>query len=300
VLNLLRCIPVVQYTPVQIVPAINGVSQHPVDLSYASLHSASQIYCEYLTNMGVSPTRVISLLRDGKLWGLIACHHYSPRLVPCETRKSCGFLGQLLSGEIARREAEQEATYNLQSIKVEAKLLEVMAEAFHPLPSLVNASPNLLDLIPAGGAAIVVQDKVQTIGITPGYSDLMTIVGFLQKSGVPGTFATRSLKNHFTAAESMAETAAGVIALDISRNPDQYVLFFRPELAETVTWAGNPNKVTSVSEDGFRMSPRKSFAAWQESSQGSAAPWTRNELRVADELRNLITVVSLKKEVNDR
>ena len=201
----------------------------------------------------------------------------------------------MLSGEIARREAEEESAYNSHSTAIQAKLLELMAGSSDPLLGLVNSTPNLLDLIPAAGAAIVMQDRVQTIGVTPGYTDLMTIVGLLRASGTAGTFATRSLKNHFTAAESMAATASGVIALNISRKPERLVLYFRPEVGETVTWAGNPHKAVSDSEDGFRISPRKSFAAWQESSQGTALPWTRNELRVADELRKLITVVSFKR-----
>ncbi len=296
ILNLLRCIPQVIYTPVQIIPAINKVSKRPVDLSYASLRSASQIYCEYLTNMGVSATMVISLLtRDGELWGLIACHHHSTKIVPYETRKSCTFLGQVLSGEIVRREAEEDSAYNSKSTAIQAKFLELMAGSADPLLGLVNSTPNLLDLIPAAGAAVVMQDRVQTIGVTPGYTDLMTIVDLLRASGTAGTFATRSLKNHFAAAGSMTATASGIIALNISQNPDRLVLYFRPEVAETVVWAGDPNKAVSDSEDGFRISPRKSFAAWQENSQGTALLWTRNELRVADELRKLITVVSFKK-----
>src|SRR5262249_753743 len=72
-LNWVRHIPDVGYSPSRLVPA-----HGPTDLSFAVLRSVSPIHIEYLQNMGVAASLSISVLKGGRLWGLVACHHYSP------------------------------------------------------------------------------------------------------------------------------------------------------------------------------------------------------------------------------
>lgn len=291
-LSPIRCIPTVTYTPVPLVPSINATTHRPTDLSFAGLRSVSPIHCEYLQNMGVSASMSVSIVRDGKLWGLIACHHFSPKQIAYETRKACSFIGQVLSGEIGRREAEEDSSYNSKATSIQARFLELIRSSMHPLAELLNSTPNLLDLIPAAGAAIVMKNKAQMIGVTPSYTEVMSIVAALQAGDTPPTFTTRSLKNHFSDAGGMTKTASGVIALEVSSDSKEYILYFRPEVAQTVTWGGDPNKAAVATVDGFRLSPRKSFAAWREQLQGASLPWTRNEVRAADDLRKLVSGIS--------
>lgn len=290
-LNPIRNIVDVSYTPALIVPTINPDTHRPVDLSFAGLRSVSPIHLEYLKNMGVTASMSVSIMMGEKLWGLLACHHLSARYVPYEIRKACTFIGQVLSGEIARREAEAESRYQSEATLIKAKFLELMAGVTDPLPVLVRSSPNLLDLIPADGAAVVIGDNAHMVGETPGYDDLMEIVQLLQSAHLPSSFVTRSLKNNFPLTESMRATASGLIALEIAREPAAYILFFRPETAQTVLWGGNPEKPVIATDDGFRLSPRKSFEIWKEEVRGQALPWSKSEVRIASDLRNLISVV---------
>jgi len=259
ILNPIRCIPDAGYKPVPLVPILNPISRRPTDLTHASLRSVSPIHCEYLKNMGVTGSMSVSLVRDGRLWGMVSCHHFSARYVPFESRKASTFLGQVLSGEIARREIEAESAYSAHSNATQAKFLELMAASPNLLPGLLNFEPNLLDLIPAAGVAVVNGEGVEVLGSTPDDAEIFSIVGALRAAGTPPTFATNTLKNHFVSAEGMTKSASGVIALTISLDPPKYVLFFRPEMAQTVTWSGDPNKPVIPTEDGFRLSPRKSF-----------------------------------------
>ncbi len=293
-LSPIRAIPDVSYIPVPIVPVINPVSERPADLSFAGLRSVSPVHCEYLRNMGVTASMSISILRDGKLWGLVACHHFSSRFVPYEVLKSCTFLGQVLSREIARREGEEKAADTIRSMYVRAQFLEHMAASDTPLFSLLSLRPNLLDFIRADGAAVVVEGEMQSLGSTPDDSALRTLLQSLRRIHAPPTFCTRSLRNHFSTADLMRDTSSGLIALEISRTPEQYILFFRAEHRQTVTWAGNPEKPVIPSEDGDRLNPRTSFAAWQETVSGVSRPWSEEEMRAADELRRLVTVVLMK------
>ncbi|SEB45445.1 GAF domain-containing protein [Terriglobus roseus] len=290
-LNPIRNIVDVDYTPAAIIPVINPDSGRPADLSFAALRSVSPTHCEYLKNMGVAASMSVSIILDGRLWGLIACHHQAPKFVSYEVRKACTFIGQVLSGEISRRETLESSAYQSHATSMQASFLELMAGSANPLLGLVNYSPTLLDLIPADGVAVVLGEKTHLLGTTPGYDDLMQLIRQLQSAGMASTFVTRSLKNHFPLTEAMRDTASGLIALLIQREPATYIFFFRSEVARTVLWGGNPEKPVVPSDDGFRVGPRKSFEAWKEQMTGQSLPWSKNEIRAAQELRNLVTVV---------
>ncbi len=291
----IRSIPDARYVPVPLTPTVNPDTRYPTDLSYASLRSVSPIHCEYLQNMGVSASMSVSIVRNGRLWGLVACHHRAPLLVPYETRKACTFLGQVLSGEIGRRESEEESAYIKDSTSSLAKLLEQMA-ATQPLAALVGGVVNVMDVIPSTGAAVVVGERVRAIGTTPSFEEMLELTRSLRQVTQSGLFATASLKNHVPSLECIRTTAAGVIAIRLAIEPEAVVYLFRPEVAQTVTWGGNPEKPVVFSEDSFRLGPRRSFELWKEEIRGTSLPWTRAEIAAAGELRKLILAVTLKQE----
>jgi light-regulated signal transduction histidine kinase (bacteriophytochrome) len=189
----------------------------------------------------------------------------------------------------------EESAYQTHATATQAKFLELMAGSPNPLLGLISSSPTLLDLIPCEGAAVTRGSKAQMLGETPGYDDLLALTRLLESANVPSTFITRSLKNHFPLTEGMRTSASGIIALQIERDPATFVFFFRPEVAQTVLWGGNPEKPVVPSEGGFRLGPRKSFEIWKEVVKGQSLPWTKSEVRVAQELRSLITVVAYGK-----
>ena len=291
----IRAISDVMYTPVPILPVINPRSGRPTDLSHAGLRSVSPIHCEYLQNMGVAASMSVSIVRDGKLWGLIACHHKTPKTPSYETRKACIFLGQILNGEIVRRETEEESAFAAQTNATKARFLETMAASTSdPVLSLLHGSPNLMDLVSCNGAAYVVGESVHAIGAVPSYSHLLGIAEVLRQASVPATFAVSSLKGRYDEADEVASVASGVIALTLSKKPSRQILLFRPHLSQTTSWGGNPQKAVIADEDGFRLSPRKSFEAWQENTYGSSLPWKPAEVQAADDLRNLINVIAIR------
>ncbi|MEJ8628978.1 GAF domain-containing protein [Sphingomonas sp. I4] len=72
--NKTRSIPDVDYVPAPIRPE----GFETLDLSDVSLRSVSPVHVRYLKNMGVAASASISIVKDGLLWGMIACHHYTP------------------------------------------------------------------------------------------------------------------------------------------------------------------------------------------------------------------------------
>ena len=72
------------------------------------------------------------------------------------------------------------------------------------------------------------------------------------------------------------------------------MVLFRREVTASVQWAGNLEKAVTLGSNGARLTPRKSFDAWQEVVRGQSAPWRASELRAADALRVTLLEVVLK------
>jgi len=167
-LSWLRHQPDIHYTPVPIVPENNPVTGGPLDLSYAVLRSVSVMYTGYLKNMGTDASMVMTLLKDGRLWGLIACHHHSgPKHVPYEVRAACEFLANMVSLLISEKEDLEFSGYKLKLKDTQARLVEAMSRSGEFAEVLIKGKPNLLDLLRSEGAAVVSDGKISLIGKAP-------------------------------------------------------------------------------------------------------------------------------------
>ncbi|MCZ2857648.1 SpoIIE family protein phosphatase [Blastococcus sp. VKM Ac-2987] len=282
--NWIRLISDVDYTPVPLGPVDHPVSGQPLDLTYSTLRSVSPIHVEYLHNMGVRASMSISLLRGDKLWGLIACHHYSgPHAPPYATRAAAEFLGSTLSVRLIDRAQEDEFDRALRARSTLAWLTAAAMDEDRVLTDTVLGSPNLLDLLDADGVAVNLQGNrgAAGAGLPPGVAD--SIAEWAASRGLD-VVATDML-----AAEAgeiqQTELAAGVLVLPLPEG--QYVLWFRSEAVRHVDWGGDPNNKAIAEREGdeIRISPRKSFERWQETVRGRSDPWTTPELGEAAEMR---------------
>ncbi|MBE7188219.1 SpoIIE family protein phosphatase [Jatrophihabitans endophyticus] len=283
--NWIRLINDIDYVPTQIVPTLNPVSGNPLDLTFSTLRSVSPIHVEYLQNMGVRASMSISLLRDGKLWGLIACHHYAgPHTPTYAVRAAAEFLGSTLSLRLVDRSVDEELRLRLAAQAVLAKLTSAAMNEAEPLTSSLLGAPDLLDLVPAGGVVVNIQGAYDSRGTVPGEAQMRRIAAWAAGTG-DEMVASDSLGESAPELGIDAEIASGVLALTL---PDgQFVIWVRPELARSVDWGGDPhNKAIAVREgDSVRLSPRKSFERWREVVRGHAEAWTVDERDVAVELR---------------
>jgi light-regulated signal transduction histidine kinase (bacteriophytochrome) len=296
VLNLLRVIGDVDYQPAALTPPLNPLTDRPLDLSLSVLRSVSPVHLQYLRNMGVSATLAASLLQNEQLWGLIACHHYSPRYVPYRVRMAVEFLSHVLSWLIESREADELSQRRIEASLVQAQLVEALSHGPRNLAqALVLGRPSVQDLVEAHGVAALINGELATHGHTPPLEELHALMGWLRHSTSSGVFHTDSLAQHYPRASQFQDTAAGVLALVLSRAENNFILWFRPEEAYTVNWAGNPEKPVQVTETGTRLSPRGSFALWREEVRGRSLPWAPWEVEAAGALRGTITSLVLAK-----
>ncbi|MBM0742746.1 GAF domain-containing protein [Phormidium sp. CLA17] len=282
-----RLITDINYEPVEIIPATNPITHQPTDLSQSVLRSVSPLHVEYLQNMEVAASMSISIIKDKQLWGLIACHHYSPKFISYEIRSACEFLGQVMSLQLPYVENQEHQDYRIALKTIHNQLVEQMLRSLSFVDGLFDNHPNLLNLINAQGAAVWNSGDCRTIGITPQPDEIQMIVQWLAESSDRDIFQTHCLSSLLPEAETLKDFASGLLAVLVS--PQHYILWFRPEVIQTVNWAGNPQKPISHDENGnVRLSPRKSFDLWKETVQLQSLPWLSCEVDAAVELQQAV------------
>nr|BFD44348.1 ATP-binding protein [Pseudomonas sp. FFPRI_1] len=297
--NWLRIIPNADYQPVPLLPTLRPDTGQALDLSFATLRSVSPIHCQYMKNMGVLSSMSISLLKDDQLWGLISCGNRQPLLVPHELRMACQTLGQVLSLQISAMEALDISRQREEKISALAELNQAMdAAPGSVFETLAQVPRQLLELTQAGGVAIIEDKQLHCFGHCPPADDIRALHHWLQASGQP-VFASHQLASVYPPAASYQQVASGVLAMSLPKPVDNGVLWFRPEVKESINWSGNPQKPLDLenSEAGLRLRPRTSFEIWKVEMAGISAKWSHGERFAANDLRRSALERDLARQV---
>ncbi|EAR50435.1 hypothetical protein OG2516_08858 [Oceanicola granulosus HTCC2516] len=276
-----------------IVPEL-GPDGRPLDLSFAVTRAVSPIHLEYLRNMGVRASLSVSILRRGKLWGLFACHHGEPFYVDYELRTAVELFGQLFSYELARLETDAELADVEKARRLHDNLMSQVSGGMDLLQSFDRVADEIDEVIPFDGIAIYTGGRYIARGAAPTEEEFRPLARFLNTAENSRIFHTDRIGARYPDASDFSDRVAGVLALPVSRAPRDYIVLFRHEVAQSVKWAGRPEKSLEVGPDGPRLTPRKSFEAWQEVVTGQSMPWKASELRAAESLRITLLEVVLK------
>jgi chemotaxis family two-component system sensor kinase Cph1 len=292
--NWLRFIPDIEYLPAPLVPVRNPATGRPPDMTYSVLRSVSPIHIQYLRNMGVAATMTISIIQNGRLWGMLMCHHDSPRLVSYELRELCLFIGKTFSALLATKEQVESHAYQLRVQQAQARLFEQMGSEADFLAGLHQRATTLLDAFDCAGAAILFEGEYITLGNTPTETQVRELVTWLQANAPQDVFHTDSYARLNPAGRTIRATASGILAIALAQEAGDYILWFRPEVLQTVTWAGKHEKMEQMEDGQLFISPRQSFAAWSQEVENTAAPWRPLEIEAATELRLHISDIRVK------
>lgn len=266
----------------------------PLDLSFAHLRSVSPIHLEYLRNMGVAASMSISVIVDGQLWGLVACHHYAPRVLPMAERVAAEMFGAFFA-------------LHLQALK-QKRTLDVATMARRALDRVLRLASqeedigdllrtNLADfakLMPCDGIGLWLGGQWSAEGAVPPAADIPGLANFIGERAEGKVWASHELSALWPRAEAFCAEASGVLALPLSQLPRDYLLFFRKEIVHTLDWAGRPEKTYETGPLGDRLTPRKSFAIWKETVRGKASPWTEADREIAEAARSTLVEIVLR------
>jgi light-regulated signal transduction histidine kinase (bacteriophytochrome) len=291
--NLLRVISDVDSRPAAILPE-RDEDGRPLDLSLSVLRSVSPIHIEYLKNMGVCASLSISIIVDGELWGLFACHHYSARCPTFQSRSVSELFVQMFSMRLESRERSAVVEYERRARDISDQLLGAVASDETLLKDPDWLADILTHAIPADGVGVWINGSYAFSGITPPTDAFRRIVRALNGMAAGKVFATDHIASLVNSAGEHASTASGMLAIPISRSPRDYVVLFRSEMVHAVRWAGDPHKPADYGPNGARLTPRESFAEWKELVEGHSKPFTVSELRVAETLRATLIEVVLR------
>ena len=137
--NWLCVIANVDYQPSALVPVLNPLTGTALDMSHCALRSVSPLHIEYMKNMGVAATMTISLITRADLWGLLVCHHQTPRYLSHTTRYACELLGQILSSFISGKEEYDHFMYEWKIRTIQGSLLGNLPKEEHLVEGLVKS-----------------------------------------------------------------------------------------------------------------------------------------------------------------
>ncbi|MGI3170935.1 HWE histidine kinase domain-containing protein [Pseudooceanicola sp. C21-150M6] len=266
----------------------------PLDLSLAVTRAVSPIHIEYLRNMGIEASMSVSIIKDGELWGLFACHHQSPRYIDYERRTAVEMFGHMFSYELSRHEDEQRKIAATKTSRLQTMLMGHMADGRPLSDSLLDVSEDISEIIPHDGLVLFEKDRFFATGQVPTQDEFLSISRMLDRSIGTSVFASDHLGNVHEPAREYEDRITGLLAVPISRRPRDYLVLFRGPVQKTVKWAGNPEKPVTLGPNGSRLTPRKSFELWQETVSGYSAPWLAEETHAAEILRQILLEVFLK------
>ena len=289
-----------------IVPPRHPKTKEPLNVGQCAARGVSPIHLEYLRNMGVKATLSVAIIENERLWGLIACHHYSDKKVlDYRTRNLIGFFGHILSGHLSYTRNNLYREDLLKNNVIQSKLVAQINEKQNILAGLMNSPLTLTDFIPSIGAAIVFENEIRVVGETPNVKGIKHLVQKLVEKPEHSLFHTTSIAEVWPNSPIDTEKFAGLLAVRLSQTPPEYMIWFRSQQVKEISWGGNPTKAIISTEKGTRLSPRKSFEKWQEVIKGTSSPWSDSEkdavLLLRNDLKDIVftRIDELKKLHND-
>lgn len=266
----------------------------PLDLSNSELRAVSPIHIEYLKNMGVSATLTVAIVQDNQLWGLIACHNYSPKYINYYQRLSCKFLAQMLATNLNLNNTNEVLDKLNESAFLKSALINQIEAEGDIIKGLLAFDLSINDLTNSFGAAVYIDGVLEQIGQCPSEQETLDLVENIKNHTTEKQYFTNCLTSDFQDAESYMAVASGVLCAFISADRANALLWFKPELIQTVTWAGNPDKSIGITSD-HRLSPRKSFEKWSVEQRGTSEIWEDYEISDGLSLQESIQDITLAK-----
>jgi two-component system, chemotaxis family, sensor kinase Cph1 len=283
--------------------AIVGDGSEHLDLTYALLRSISPTHIQYMRNMGTRASVSISILVNGNLWGLISSHNAHAALVSFKQRLVCDLIAEMLAQQIVVAKSLEGERRRARMKGGPARLLGWMGSGVDLADVLRKHTDELLEVAPSEGAAIVLNGRCTRFGRTPPEKQILRLAGFMHQTGYcpsSGTFASDRISALVPELKDYAHSASGVLSISLSSSTADCLIWFRPEVAYTVRWAGEPTKAMQTIDGVTRFHPRLSFEEWLEQVVGQSEPWHPVELESVTSLRHGILSVIDRKALEDQ
>ncbi|WP_035334244.1 ATP-binding protein [Dokdonia sp. PRO95] len=273
------------------------LQDEPLDLGLCESRASSPIHIEYLQNMKVGATLTAAIVSDGELWGLIACHHYSPKFVNYYKRQTVKFLTQVFSTQLTLRASNEVLTRINATTAIRATLVEQMSDGWDVANGLTQKPTSMLTITEASGGAVLLENNVSTVGETPSKQEIIALIDWIYDTQMGDIYTTQNIAEEYDKGAAFAKIGSGLLCVFIAKGEKDCLLWFKPELKQLISWGGNPEK--AVEEKGKGLSPRKSFEKWNQEQVNTSLPWKDYEIASAQALKTSISniIISRYQEV---
>ncbi len=294
--NAYRQIPDRNYTPVKLYPIINPQTNSFTDLSDCNLRGVPAVHLEYLGNMNATCSMSTRIIKDGKLWGLISCHHKTPKYLNYEQCTVFELLSNVISTKISSLQSHKDLVLRNMLRDVQTTLIQHLYKEQNDklFNGLNDSGKSILSLLNVDGVAVVHDNNIDTVGTVPEKNDIRNLVLWLQSNVTNHTYYNTSISAEYDAARKYSKIASGMIVLPIHAEKGEYIIGFRPEAEQQIQWGGNPDDAIQFEADNKNYHPRNSFSMWKQTVKNASLPWHQQELEIAEEFRHTIVEYALK------
>ncbi len=300
--NVVRVLTDVDAEPVGLVPVLNPQTHSPLNLTMSCLRSLSPIHIQYLKNMGTAATLTISLMQNGKLWGLIACHHLSPKRVSIIMRQRAALISKMISTQLLKLEQVKKQSLTNKFLELNVEIVSLLSKISKHLYK--DLLPELMALLDASGIIVIVDGERFMSGITPAHGDITELLDWLSHQIEDGYFVSSNLSNDYPASQPYKAQVSGLLTIVPTHHMQNCIIWLRQEKIQTVNWAGAYSQgLTQTVTGQYQLTPRQSFETWSEIWEGRADSWTADEVNLAQLFKRSLSSFQethqLKKEIAD-
>jgi light-regulated signal transduction histidine kinase (bacteriophytochrome) len=287
--NPYRLIPNREYSPVKLYPVINPVTNGFLDLSDVGIRAVASVHLEYMKNMGIKASMSTRLLNhDNSLWGLISCHHLEPKYLNYEVCTIFELLSTIISAKIIALQSKEEYGHYSGYQQVQSELARQVYSENDLVSGLMHQPTSLLQLLNADGVVIKYNKRLETKGSTPSKDEIEDLLLWLRSLDISKVYHEESLSDIYERAAGYASVASGLMVIPIQPLKGDYILFFRQEVIQKISWGGNPEEAIQFEKQTQNYHPRNSFRIWQQTVARTSLPWKSYEVKIAEQFRNFM------------
>lgn len=288
----LRYIPSVLEKPVKIISRKNHKTTKNPNLKASNLRMVAPVHVQYLSNMGICSASSVAIMQGDTLWGLIACHHREPKYLSANSRYILAFCANIFATQALAIESNQNFYDEQQIGTMHTQLNKVFRKSKSLSDALAEHNKELMQLVSSTGMSVYLQNVLLNYGKTPEEKAIIDLISWLDKKDSLSSYYTDSLPLEYQPAIDYKKIACGIFAIKITYLENHYLLFYKPELINTIAWAGDPAQ--AIKNVGKFYCPRNSFQRFLEKVENHSSAWTQHDIKSVDLIHSLVATKQLQ------
>jgi len=274
------------------IPILALPEAEPLDMSQCVLRNVSPIHIAYLQNMGVVASLSISIIINGRSWGLVACHHLSQHRISYPIRMGCEVICEILAVSLHQIETKEITSNLLKVAKVRAELILTIANSKDFISTLLNSLDSFKVITDYDAIIISYGDKLNSDGIDSGVTNNLLL---WLRSTDQDFFQFNSLYEAPKELQNTMGEFCGGLGFCIDTANKSWIVFLRKEKILTIRWVSNLEKVDKIETLSPRITSVDSSESCKDPLKKHSMPWRGVDIAsVSDVQMDLVRLCNYK------